>query len=302
MVTIRSGNLGGMIAQAQTFRRHGSRAHGQRGSVVWASAILGLMTLVFWPSCSAEIKSTIPKKVSYHVTAKQNYDKGTKALKGKSYEEATKYFRFVQSRFPHSRFSALAELRMADVHRDSEKFVAAIDAYRTFIKERPTHPEVESGYVAYNIGYCYWRLTPSDFFILPPALEKDQTSAEAAMLAFQTFLKQFPDSKYRTQAQHFYKRALGQLAAHEMYVARFYLGRNKPKGAIFRLEYLIKRYPDAGVQPEVMFLLGRTYLGLKQPKRAREVFRSLVEKHPSDHNARKAERYLAFIAREHGLK
>jgi outer membrane protein assembly factor BamD len=161
---------------------------------------------------------------------------------------------------------------------------------------------VESGYSSYNIGYCYWRLTPGEFFILPPSEEKDQTSVEAAMLAFKKFLRRYPDSKYKKKAQKYYRRTVRRLASHELYVARFYLGRGKPKGAIFRLEYLIKRYPDAGYQPEVMFLLGRTYLRLKKPKKATEVFRAIVKKFPGNYNAKKARRYLAFIAREYGLK
>jgi len=161
---------------------------------------------------------------------------------------------------------------------------------------------VEDGYAAYNIGFCYWKLTPSNFFILPPANEKDQTSTEAAMLAFKRFLKRYPDSKHLKKAKKYYHKALLQLAGHELYVARFYLSRNKPKGAIFRLEYLIKRYPDAGVQPEVMFLLGRTYLRMKKPKKARTVFQQLMTKHPGNYNAKKAKRYLAFIAKTYGLK
>lgn len=263
---------------------------------------LGVAWLVPFGGCAAQVETTAKKKVSYRTTAKQNYDKGLKALRDKSYEDAIKYFKFVQTRFPFSQYATLAELRQADVLRDSEKYISAIDAYKTFIKEHPTHPEVESGYVAFNIGVSYHKLMPSDFFILPPSEEKDQTSTEAAMLAFQQFLKSFPDSKYRSQARKYYQEALGQLASHELFVARFYLGRNKPKGAIFRLEYLIRRYPDAGVQPEVMFLLGRTYLSLKEPKKALATFQALVAKHPENFNAKKARRYLAFISREYGLK
>lgn len=251
--------------------------------------------------CSAQAKVT-GTKVSYSATSRQNYKKGKKALKSKNFEDAMKYFKFVKARYPFSKYATLAELRLADVLRDSEKFIAAIDAYKTFIKEHPTHPMVESGYAAFHIGMSYWRLTPGDFFIMPPSEEKDQTSTEAAMLAFKRFLKRFPDSPHKKKAKRYYKRALGRLAAHEMYVARFYLGRGKPKGAIYRLEYLIKKYPDAGVEPEVMFLLGMTYLRLKKRKRALVVFRSIIKKYPGNYNAKKAQRYVAYISKEFGLK
>ncbi len=251
--------------------------------------------------CSAQAQLT-GTKVSYSATARQNYKKGTKALKGKNFEDATKYFKFVKARYPFSKWATLGELRLADVLRDSEKFIAAIDAYKTFIKEHPTHPMVESGYAAFHIGMSFWKLTPGDFFIMPPSEEKDQTSSEAAMVAFKRFLKRFPDSPHKKKAKQYYKKALRRLAAHEMYVARFYLSRKKPKGAIFRLKYLIKKYPDAGLEPQVLFLLGRTYLGLKKRKRALVVFKSIIKKYPQNYNAKKAQRYVAHISKEFGLK
>lgn len=275
---------------------------GARAARLTALTILtGCMAGALAVGCSAQAQIT-GIKVSYSVTAKQNYKKGTKALKKKNYEDALKYFKFVKARYPFSKYATLAELRMSDVLRDSEKFIAAIDAYKTFIKEHPTHPMVESGYAAFQIGMCYWKLTPGDFFIMPPSEEKDQTSTEAAMLAFKRFLKRFPDSPHKKKAKQYYGKALRRLAAHEMYVASFYLSRGKPKGAIFRLEYLIRKYPDAGVEPQVMFLLGKTYLRLKKRKRALAVFKSIVKKYPENYNAKKAQRYVAFIRKEFGLK
>jgi len=277
----------------------GCRPHGRcaRRSAALAWAALALLTGT--AACSSNVKLTA-KPVSYGVTAKRNYFKGMKALKDKSFEDATKYFKFVQSRYPFSKYAPLAELRLADVLRGQEKFIAAIDAYKNFIKDHPSHPMVEDGTAAYNIGYCYYRLTPSDFFILPPSQEKDQTSTEAAMLAFKRFLARYPRSKHRKKAAHYYHKMLRQLAAHELYVARFYLRKNKPRGAIFRLEYLIRRYPDAGLQPEVMLLLGRTYLRMKQVKKAKAVLEKLMAKYPDNYNAKKARRFLSLIARAFG--
>ena len=253
-------------------------------------------------ACAGSKAQLATVKISYSDTARKNYVKGVKALKDKSYEEAVKYFKFVRTKFPFSKFATLAELRQADALRDEEKFLSAIDAYKTFEKEHPTHPDVESGYTAFHQGQCYWKMSPGDFFILPPAREKDMTSAEAALDAFRDFFKRYPDSAFIKQARETHRKALRMLASHELYVARFYLGRNKPKGAILRLEGLIRKYPDAGYEPDTMYLLGRTYLKLKKPGQALTVFRSLMQKHPESYNAKKAQRYVAFIARHHGLK
>ncbi len=293
-----------MLTNTNSRMRHGVRHlfEDRRLISVIHRVALGFLAVACGLSgCSAQAQLT-GTKVSYSNTARKNYKKGTKALKGKNFEDATKYFKFVKARYPFSKYATLGELRLADVLRDSEKYIAAIDAYKTFIKEHPTHPTVESGYAAFHIGMCFWKLTPGDFFIMPPSEEKDQTSSEAAMLAFKRFIKRFPDSPHKKKAKEYYKKALRRLAAHEMYVAKFYLSRGKPKGAIFRLQYLIKKYPDAGLEPQVLFLLGRTYLGLKKRKRALAVFRSIIKKYPGNYNAKKAQRYVAHISKEFGLK
>lgn len=248
--------------------------------------------------CSSGPKTT--KKLTYSATARQNYRKGVKALRKKNMEEAKKFFKFVRSRYPLSKYAVLAELRSADLLFKSGKYLSAVDAYENFLKEHPTHREVINGYVPYRIGYSHFKMVPSDFFLFPPAHEKDLTPAIAAMKVFRRFLERFPDSKYAKKARRYFHKALKILAKHELYVARFYLSKGKPKGAILRLNYLIAKYPEAGFEPSVMLLLGKTYLKLKKIDRAKNVFKKLLEKHPDDHNAKRAKLFLKHIKKRFG--
>jgi outer membrane protein assembly factor BamD len=86
-----------------------------------------------------------------------------------------------------------------------------------------------------------------------------------------------------------------RLADHELYVARFYLDRNKPYAAIGRLEGLLKDYPGAQKEPETLMLLGRTYLKMEKADKAREVFVKLASDHPDDYRAGKAKLYIEYI-------
>ena len=249
--------------------------------------------------CSQSAKPT--RKLTYSATARSNYFKGVKALKKKNFEEAQKYFKYVRNRHPLSKYAPLSELRQADVLYKQGKYLSAIDAYQTFIKEHPSHVEVGNGYVPYMIGYCHWRMTPGDFWLFPPSYEKDLTPALAAMKVFRRFLERFPDSKYARKARRFYKRALRKLANRELYVARFYLSRGKPRGAILRLEYLVKKYPDAGYEPTVLFLLGKTFLRMKRIQKAVETFKKIIKRYPKDHNAKRARLYLMYIKRQYAF-
>jgi len=236
------------------------------------------------------------KSVSYKDTARANYDRGMRELKDDSHPEAVKYFTFVKNKFPFSHYATLAELRLADTYFAQDKYVEAIDAYKLFVKFHPTHPEVTGGYASYQICRAFMEQIPSDWFLVPPSFEKDQGATKDAMRELQTFVRTFRRSKYLPKVKHLYRKCMRKLADHELYVARFYLERDKPKATILRLETLLKQYPDAGVDPEVMLLLGKTYMKLDQNKKAKETFVTLVRKYPTDANSAKAKLYLEYLA------
>ena len=71
---------------------------------------------------------------------------------------------------------------------------------------------------------------PSDFVLFPPAGgEGPEGGARLAVERLQAFVKDRPDSKQRPEAEKLLLAARGRLAAHEWYVADFYL-RRRPLG------------------------------------------------------------------------
>jgi len=236
--------------------------------------------------------------VTYLDSAASNYEKGQAELKDENFPEATKYFTYVKNKFPFSRYATMAELRLADALFAQDKYLEAIDAYKQFLKFHPTHPEVLAGYVSYRICQGYVEQIPSDWFLVPPSHEKDQGATRDAMRELQSFVRTFPQSKYMDKVRDLYRRCIRKLADHELYVARFYLDRDKPRAAILRLETLLQKYPEAGVDPEVMLLLGQTYLKMEKRDKARETFASLIQKYPNDAYAAKAKLYLKFMGEQ----
>src|SRR4051812_3807487 len=90
--------------------------------------------------------------VDYSVSAQKNYEKGLKELEHKDWVAASKYFGFIKSRFPYSKYAVLAELRLADAEFGAEQYLECIDSYRLFIKFHPTHEMVANGYSSFRIG------------------------------------------------------------------------------------------------------------------------------------------------------
>ncbi|MEO7731266.1 MAG: outer membrane protein assembly factor BamD, partial [Kofleriaceae bacterium] len=244
--------------------------------------VLGAALSFGVPGCSGKAGTGA---VDYSVSAQKNYEKGLKELEDKEWILAAKYFGFIKTRFPYSKYAVLAELRLADAEFGAESYIEAIDAYRLFIKFHPTHEMVANGYASFKIGEGYYRQLSGDFWLFPPTSEKDQSSTEDAASELKSFLDKYPDSPYRGKAKEIVVSVGKRLADHEWYVARYYWDRGKPMGTVIRLRRLLERYHDVGYDEEALWLLSRAYAAVAMPDRARGELTKLVAKFPNSRHA-----------------
>lgn len=234
--------------------------------------------------------------VDYSVSAQKNYDNGLGSLERKDWIAASKYFAFIKSRFPYSKFAVLAELRLADAEFGAEQYLEAIDSYRLFIKFHPTHEMVVNGYASFRIGEAFYRMLPGDMWLLPPSHEKDQSATEDAEEELRRFVTKFPDSPYREDARKILTLVGRRLAAHEWYVADYYWDRGKPMGTVLRLRRILDRYRGTGHDEAALWLLGRAYVAVAMPDRARASWEELIQKFPESDEAKAARSSLAELA------
>ncbi len=238
-------------------------------------------------ACSHAKEETKPK------SAEDDYRSGMKEMDDKNWLDAQKEFDRVRNKYPYSKYAALSELRIADIKFATDKFIEAAEAYRQFVKMHPTHEEVD--YAAFRVGLSSWKDAPSQFFLFPPDIEKDQVQVRTAVAALQDFLKNHPKSKYAAEGQKLLAEARGKLAAHEWYVAQFYRKRDRWPGVAVRLEGLVRDYPGSQYEPEALWQLADAYLQLNERFRAQQALQQLIVKHPQDAHRAEAEKLLARI-------
>ncbi len=234
-------------------------------------------------------------KVQYSVSAKQNYDKGLKKLKTEDWVAAAKYFAFIKARFPYSKFAVLAELRIADAEFGAGHYLQAIDSYKMFMKFHPTHEMVVNGYASFRIGESYYKMLPGDWWLFPPSHEKDQSATHDAYRELATFVRKYPKSPFVKRADKMIKRCAKRLAKHEWYVAKFYWERGKPMGTVLRLRRLTERYSGVGFDEEALWLLGKAYLKVEMPERARKAWQKLIDGYPKHKRAADARKAIAKL-------
>jgi len=254
-------------------------------------AALLSMIFVFFAACGGKTTGA----VDYSVSAQRNYEKGLKELEDHDWIAAAKYFSFIKSRFPYSKYAVLAEIRLADAEFGAGSYTEAIDSYKLFQKFHPTHELVTSGYAAFRVGEAYVKQLPGDFWLLPPSFEKDQSASEDAETELRAFLEKYPRSPHRKRAEELVAKVGRRLAAHEWYVARYYWDKDKPMGTVLRLRRLLERYRGVGYDEEALWLLGRAYLRVGMADRARATWQELIEKHPRSGRASDARGAIANL-------
>ena len=179
-------------------------------------------------------------ELSYSDSAQQLYEQGVKRLADHDYLEAQALFISVKNKYAYSQYAALAELRLADTMVEMDREPEAIEEYRNFVKNRPSHSDVP--YAMWRIGECYFRQMPDDFFLFPPAYEKDLSATSDALRNLEIYVNHYPEDEHVENAKKKIITCQTMLANHELYVAKFYLTRDRPVSARGRLEGLIKKY------------------------------------------------------------
>src|SRR5258708_1726545 len=93
--------------------------------------------------------------------------------------------------------------------------------------------------------------------------ENAKRAYDQALVALRALIADYPDSKHTVEMAYMLEVVTGLLARHELYVARFYLGRDNFDAAVARCEYSLTNYQDSGLEAEALVLLGETYLKMK---------------------------------------
>ncbi len=228
-------------------------------------ARLSILLFALSLAACAGASANLAGEVTYAKDAKGNYQKGKEALDGHDYQEASQYFLYTKNKFPYSHYAPLAELALADANFEEEKYTEAIDAYKNFIKDHPTNPEVD--YAAYRIGLAHYKDIPSDFVLVPASYEKDQDEIEKAQISIKDFLASYPDSKWVPDAKKLLVDTRSRLARHELYVGEYYEKHGHPKAAAWRYEALAKNYPDTPLAAEARRRAERIYAKLSPDTR-----------------------------------
>lgn len=223
-----------------------------------------------------------PTRVPPPKTAQTYLSEGEAFYSKGLYEEAIASWEKVRESYYSPELNTLAELKIAEAHFNAEHYLEAATAYEDFLKQHPGHEKTSE--VLYLLGMSYYNQ------ILD--VDRDQTATRNALVTFENLVKRFPEHPRAKEVQPFIRKALDDLAAHELYVGSFYLRTGQYQSAIRRIEKLFREYPNFFERDRAYFTLGQAYLKAGRLKEAKDTFNTLYRDFPRSEYIIQAQKIL----------
>lgn len=217
-------------------------------------------------------------------SAKGAFTRGERLAKNERFEEAIAYFHQVKNKYPYSKYAVAAELKVANIQFDRERYIEAETDYRLFKEFHPTHPEID--FVTFRLGLSYFKQ-------LPDTIDRDLTLAHKAILYFDEVINSYSKSKYVPEARNYKREALKKLAGKEEYIANFYFIRKMYDSALGRYVDLLQKYPNIGYNKQALYGATISAYRDKNYAAARKYFQKLAATFPKSDERSKAEKELS---------
>ena len=198
-------------------------------------------------SCSKkEVELNIPasKEKSFEI-----YKEAVDAMDNGNYLFASKKFTEAEAILPQMEFSAKAALMSSYCLYLINFYDKALANLERFIKQYPA--DVNIAYAHYLIALSSYEQILDQKKDIEPLLESKKK--------IEYFIKRFPNTEYALDLKFKMDLINNQLAAKEMYVAKYYISTQKWIPAINRLKTIVKDYSETVFIEEALHRLVEVY-------------------------------------------
>lgn len=189
--------------------------------------------LIFFTGCTSsnklekiEKKKIVALEILYK-TAHNSFQSG-------SYSDALDLFEQVEKDYSYSEWAPMASLMRSYIYYETGYYTLALTNLQRFKKRYLGNKNL--AYAEYLIAICMFEQ------INFPALSQEPT--ELALKQFNKIINEYPKTSYASDAKFKIDLINEQLAAKEMYLARYYAKRDKLLPALYRLDNVVKNYQN----------------------------------------------------------
>jgi outer membrane protein assembly factor BamD len=248
-------------------------------------AVVAAVGTVLVVACASTPPSEeIPSAESY-------YRRGLETLEGRrvflffrdvDYARAIELFQEVIDNYPYSDFATLAELKIADVYFEQERYEEAAGYFQDFVELHPSHPQVP--YAIYQRGLCS--------FERMRAPDQDPGPTHEAIAQFTVLLERYPTSQYTEDGRAKLEEAENRMAEYSIGVGDFYFDRGQYYAAAERYRETLEAYPDHRQHQRTQYRLALALRNMGYEQEASRLLVQLLSSQPDGELAEDAEEAL----------
>ena len=201
--------------------------------------------------------ASTPKKEIYDRTPADLLAEGQEKLDKAEYKSAAKILQAIKDKYPYSKESIIAELKLANSLFKRGEYDEALENYDEFERLHPKDKDVP--FVIFQKGMCH--------FLQIKSMDREQTQVAAARDEFENLARRFPDNEYSDKAREYIRQCLTYQAEYELYVGIYYYKAKKYQAALDRFTYLMENYPDVGQYQEALEYIAKCKVKLAEVKK-----------------------------------
>jgi outer membrane protein assembly factor BamD len=197
-------------------------------------------------------KKPYKPEVIADVPAEQIYNDGLGRMANSDYNNAAKKFVQIDKFYPYTDMARKGLLMTAYTKYQVHDYDEAVTNAKRYIEQNPKSED--AAYAQYIMAMSYYNQITD--------ISRDQDRTQKAAQALQQLIQNYPKSEYVDDARFKLQVTMDNLAAHEMFIGRFYLNKHQYPAAINRFRVVIARYQTTRQVEEALERLTEAYFAL----------------------------------------
>lgn len=197
------------------------------------------------------------------------------------YESAIKLWERLETNYPFGNYATQAQMEIAYAHYKMQDQAQALAAADRFIREHPTHPQVDYMYYLRGLISFNDQMGVLSMIYAQDPSERDPKATRESFAAFKALVDRYPNSKYAPDAIDRMKYLINAMAQYEVHVARYYYRRGAFLASLNRAMGAVKDYQDAPAREEALFLMIKNYEKLGMPQLRADTERVFKQNYPN---------------------
>lgn len=236
----------------------------KKGNILPALFFLLFFSCIFFQCSKKTVNMNELTPEAQFETAKRYFDR-------KDYYKAKMQLTVVVLNNPGHRIIEQAQFYLAESHFYLKEYIQAIAEYEKLIRSMPQSPYVDDA--RYKVGLSYFELSPG--------YALDQEYTQKAIMQFQLFLEEFPNSDVRGEVEKKLKEARDKLAKKEYKTGELYRKMGYWEASALSYQVVISDYYDTKFAEDSYYWKAECNAKLMAWDQAVEDYTALISKFPN---------------------